>query len=282
MSHDAPRTSPYRKVSISTWADEKVRSLTPIPPSGQSLFLMLLVGQQTTSMPGVQPVGRMALAEMLDWSLEDFDKAFQEVSSVGLAIADWKARFLFIPKAIQHNLPQSPNVVKSWCATWANVPECELKTLAWHTIHDALSRLGKSFADAFKAACPMGSSEPLAKPRPKLPAKASEKPTDNQEQEQKQEQEQINVQHLTEAGVDRQHATDWIKARKAKRLPLTKTALDAVMREAGKAGLSLPEAIKRAAEEGWAGFKADWLTKEQKAPAADDFASRDYGMGGRL
>jgi len=89
------------------------------------MFLTALFGPQTTNIPGVQPVGRLGFAEMLDWELEDFDKAFQEVLNQGLVKADWKARLVFVPKAIQHNLPQSPNVVKSWALTWSRVPDCK-------------------------------------------------------------------------------------------------------------------------------------------------------------
>lgn len=155
----SPHTSPYRKVSVGTWADRKVMALSPLQPSGQAMFIMLLIGPQTTNIPGVQIIGRRAFAEILDWDLEAFDEAFQEVFSEGLAKANWEARFVFVPKAIQHNLPQSPNVVKSWASTWLRVPDCDLKTEAWHTIFHALTALGKSFADAFKTACPLASDE---------------------------------------------------------------------------------------------------------------------------
>ena len=68
----------------------------------------------------------------------------------------------------------------------------------------------------------------------------------------------MSLQDLVAEGVDRQHATDWLAARKAKRLPLTPTAWSDTKAEATKAGLSPPEAIKRAACNGWAGFKASW------------------------
>jgi len=65
----------------------------------------------------------------------------------------------------------------------------------------------------------------------------------------------ITVDQLVELGVDRQHAKDWITARKA---ALTKTALDAVANEAEKAGVTLAEAVRVSAERGWRGFKAEW------------------------
>jgi DNA-binding transcriptional regulator YhcF (GntR family) len=65
----------------------------------------------------------------------------------------------------------------------------------------------------------------------------------------------ITAEHLSGLGVDQRHAKDWITARKS---PLTKTALDAVINEAAKAGITLAEAVRTSAEEGWRGFKAVW------------------------
>jgi hypothetical protein len=76
----------------------------------------------------------------------------------------------------------------------------------------------------------------------------------------------VPVEDLVAQGVDVQHAADWLAIRKLKDLPLTATAWDGVKAEAIKAGLSLPEAIKRAAENGWGGFKAKWLEADA-APA---------------
>lgn len=49
---------------------------------------------------------------------------------------------------------------------------------------------------------------------------------------------------------------DWLRAR---RKPPTETAMKRISREAEKAGITLAEAIKESAENGWQGFKADWL-----------------------
>jgi len=57
-------------------------------------------------------------------------------------------------------------------------------------------------------------------------------------------------------------AKDYLAIRKTKRLPLTETALKALLREFSKAGLSAPDAIKKCCEESWAGFKAEWVTDQ--------------------
>ncbi|WP_418955136.1 DUF1376 domain-containing protein [Sutterella wadsworthensis] len=63
--------------------------------------------------------------------------------------------------------------------------------------------------------------------------------------------------------VETQHWSDWLQTRKAKKLPLTQTALDGIRREAEKAGLSLDQAIAVCCERGWAGFKASWYEKDK-------------------
>jgi hypothetical protein len=73
-------------------------------------------------------------------------------------------------------------------------------------------------------------------------------------------QSTLGVAELVSVGVKKQHAEDWLRARKEKRLPLTLTALDGVKAEAEKAGMTLPQAIAKAAGEGWGGFKASWVT----------------------
>lgn len=71
---------------------------------------------------------------------------------------------------------------------------------------------------------------------------------------------------LVAQGVDRQHADDWLAVRKAKGTPLTHTAWDQTVAEAQKAGVSPAEAVRIAAANGWAGFRASWLQR-QDAPS---------------
>ena len=66
------------------------------------------------------------------------------------------------------------------------------------------------------------------------------------------------LQYLMSVGVNRQHAEDWLSVRKTKRLATTKTAVDLVISEAKKAGVSIPDIIRICGERGWAGFKSSW------------------------
>lgn len=168
----------YRKVSVRVWADERFASLTPLKPSGQALWLYLLTGPHTGQLPGVFVAGRAAMAEALGWDQVDFDAAMTEVLASGMAEYDPKTRLWLLPKAISHNLPASPNVVKSWRKSWSLLPECPLRDRAAAVLASELEGLSEGFMNAF--------TEVIDKPFGKAFAKASL----NQEQEQQQEREQ--------------------------------------------------------------------------------------------
>lgn len=68
-------------------------------------------------------------------------------------------------------------------------------------------------------------------------------------------------------GVMKQTAQDWLKVRKAKRAPLTASALTGVVNEAAKAGMSLEQALLVSCRRGWASFEAKWLKEEDVAGA---------------
>jgi DNA-binding transcriptional regulator YhcF (GntR family) len=57
--------------------------------------------------------------------------------------------------------------------------------------------------------------------------------------------------------------SDFLEIRKAKKSPLTQTAVDGIQREAEKAGISLEDAIRACCEFGWAGFNAGWFADRQ-------------------
>lgn len=57
--------------------------------------------------------------------------------------------------------------------------------------------------------------------------------------------------------------SDWLHIRKAKRLPLTKTAWDAMLVEAEKVGYSAEEMVRCCVERGWASFKASWYENDR-------------------
>ena len=178
MSDDKRR---YSKVFRRMWNDAKFRRLSGPQANAQTLWLRLLTGPELTNIPGVFVGGEAALAEALGWDLEGFRKAFAEVFREGLVKADWKARLVWVPKAIHYNRPESPNVIRSWRTQWDELPECELKAEAYRHLKAFVEGLTEPFGRAFAEALP--------------------DPSPNQEQEQEQEQEQIPERHRAPASL---------------------------------------------------------------------------------
>lgn len=73
-------------------------------------------------------------------------------------------------------------------------------------------------------------------------------------------------------GIPNNLLADFLEVRKAKKLPLTETAVAGLRREAEKAGLSLESAVRLCCERGWASLRADWLARDgaQAKPQQQD------------
>jgi len=75
-------------------------------------------------------------------------------------------------------------------------------------------------------------------------------------------------------GVSDSVWTDFLKVRKAKKAPMTDTALDGIRAEAEKAGLTLQEALQMCCARGWQGFKAAWLDDQKRGGIARTIAGQ--------
>lgn len=225
---------PYRKLKLKMWNEPLFKALSPLPPSGQSLYIYLLVGPFSSIIPGLFKGGRAAIAEELCWEQEDFEKALTEALTLGLVKADLKARLLWLPHAIEINKPESPNVIKSWAKYFVTLPDCELKIEAWEMLKAACYGISEAFGKAF--------DESLVKPS----IMPSFKPSRNQESSRTGEQELINnpptpqsVDNFADPdesgfpldvafpdflGLTRDDWTTWVNYRKDKRRPITTQA----------------------------------------------------------
>lgn len=75
------------------------------------------------------------------------------------------------------------------------------------------------------------------------------------------------------ADVGQQVWNDFVQVRKAKRAPLTETALASIRKEADRAGWSLEQALRECSARGWQGFKADWVASAPKTPPSGNVAA---------
>ena len=65
-------------------------------------------------------------------------------------------------------------------------------------------------------------------------------------------------------GVDEQVWFDWLQIRKAKRQPITQTALDGIEKRAIESGYTLAQALVICCENSWAGFNPSWLHERKQ------------------
>ena len=64
---------------------------------------------------------------------------------------------------------------------------------------------------------------------------------------------------LSEHGITGQIAEDFLTIRKAKRQPLTETAMRLIAADAEKCGMTAAQAVEYAIGNGWGSFRAEWL-----------------------
>jgi hypothetical protein len=77
------------------------------------------------------------------------------------------------------------------------------------------------------------------------------------------------------ANIDPQVAKDYLAIRKAKKLPLTKLALDKIESEGKKVGFTLEETLRLCCEKSWAGFSSKWdEVKELAKPKDEDWYAK--------
>ncbi|KVT60627.1 hypothetical protein WK55_09790 [Burkholderia ubonensis] len=141
----------YRKVYTCLWADEKFSELVPLAPGGQALWLYLLTGPHTLPIPGVYAVSEATIADRLHWRVEAVRKSLDEIIALGMVMFDRRHGLLFIPNAMHYDPPANPNVVRSWGKLWGELPECDLKRIAYDALRTLVVQRGENFTYAFDA-----------------------------------------------------------------------------------------------------------------------------------
>ena len=140
----------YRKISPCIWNDAKVRELSD---KGKLALLFLLTHPHMTPLGAIR-ANAPGLACELGWSEKVFRKAFGEVLALGIAKEDAKAPLGWFPNFLRHNMPESPNVVRSWVGAFRDLPESPLKGAMLERTGEAVRTLGEGFRSAFAEAFP--------------------------------------------------------------------------------------------------------------------------------
>ena len=83
--------------------------------------------------------------------------------------------------------------------------------------------------------------------------------TAREETAKKQTKHEVDLVLLAEHGITGQIAEDFLTIRKAKRQPLTETAMRLIASDAEKCGMTAAQAVEYAIGNGWGSFRAEWL-----------------------
>lgn len=102
----------------------------------------------------------------------------------------------------------------------------------------------------------------------------TDKDTDTEVKEKTSKKEKSHTA-IFPAEVSEQVINDFLALRKAKKSPLTQTALDGIKKEAVKAGIALQTALEVCCQRGWIGFKAEWQQSQSslKQQSIDNYFS---------
>ena len=92
----------------------------------------------------------------------------------------------------------------------------------------------------------------------------------NQEPRTKNQEPISNKLIPTPEGVSKSVFQDFVKLRKGLKAPVTETALKGLEREALKANMTLQEVLELCCQNGWRGFKAEWMDKNKSAGQKPD------------
>jgi uncharacterized protein YdaU (DUF1376 family) len=139
---------------------------------------------------------------------------------------------------------------------------CEEEIEAYHANTSQKAMAGKASAEAKrlkKLQALNGESTPVERPLKSVetePQRNSTNQSTNQPINHKPNKRQAVARP---DGVSEGVWNDFLAIRKAKRSPLTQTALEAIQREADKVPMTIAEALMVCCARGWQGFKAEWV-----------------------
>ena len=137
----------------------------------------------------------------------------------------------------------------------------DLKSYAHQRIDDEIKKYQRKAKSAIAANKIRWESEKGLKSDAKHIPTNNQKPTTNNQQP---TIKTSSASSLKPIDVSESVWNDFLAIRRAKKSPLTETALKGIKREASNAGMSLEKVLQLCCARGWQGFKADWVTDDIK------------------
>lgn len=115
---------PYRKIEPKLWDDE---NLADLDVTHKLVWLYILTGPHTTSLPGLWVVGPASMAEGLRLPVATVVTCLNTLRTRGRIDWDPVARLLRVRNAPRHNCAENKGQVISWWNQWVDLPDCKLK-----------------------------------------------------------------------------------------------------------------------------------------------------------
>lgn len=158
------------------WNDKRFRELSE---GARYLWCYLLTGPRTTTYPGIVIATVAVMADDLGWSIDVCRSRWVEIEQRGMALADWSAGVVVLPKALMDSdgqprasaKPWSPNQFAGWAKSWRDIPECDLKDQYLISLGAFAKALGEGYGKAFAKGWPRlpgcnSKALPEASPKP--------------------------------------------------------------------------------------------------------------------
>ena len=181
-------TKRWSAVTRAMWTDERFLNLSSPQPNAQTLWLYLLTTPHQIPIPGLLPLGPGAIADDLGWDIPDVRVHLKELEEAEMIMICYRPALIFLPRAIHHNQPANPNMIKGWRNGFDNLPECVLRTLAVSHIRRGLKAsltpsFDKIFAFELKQATRRAAEEKEKPKKAKINGSANGMANQDQEQE---------------------------------------------------------------------------------------------------
>ena len=127
----------YRAWATRDWARDPFNGLSPM---ARYLYLLLCLGPQSTSIPGVTLSSRAGLLYESGLDEATFAAMERELESAGVLLSDSKKRLWVLRDAVEAAFPANPNAVVAWCKAFNELPDSEIKAALGTLIEAVLQR----------------------------------------------------------------------------------------------------------------------------------------------
>ena len=242
----------YSKVSGEFWTGKTGKSLRGDMQT--QLIAMYLMTSRHSNMIGVFHCPILYMAHETGSPIEGATKSLDKLIEGGFCTYDDDSETVWVHEMarfqIGDSLSPGDNQVKGIQKQFDGLPESRIKT---------------GFYEKYAKAFHIQKDKPLTSPleAPSKPETETGTGTETRTGTGKKKSSQPDKP----SDVSGKVWSDYLQIRKAKRAPITETALAQIRREAGKAGIDLQTALEHCCTRGWQSFKAEWI-KDQNPRAS--------------